>query len=815
MTAAVNPQATGFPPVSDSRILRVGVNVVGNERIVTTASGEAQMLFLDESALTIGPNAEVVLDEFFYNPDRKTGKLVLAATKGLFRLVGGRISKTNPVVLKTPTATIGIRGGIAIVDVAPTGLTEATFLFGQGMQVTSGGVTKEVVRPGYAISAESADQPPSDPAPASAKTLNAALGSLEGGGTAAAGEGEETPQDEQVAASGLDELGSEQEPDDVAPTEVTAPAEVTGGTEVASDAEDESNTDEPPPAAETNPTAPPLTIAGTLSGRIKHATTPANGTDDGSSTLDLTFDGATVTDGTFTVNISSFGAFTAAAESGGEFSVTATAQLFGTGTLSGTGFVTSDDQFVIYELTDQDDNHKVLAFAGTPTPASAFPTSGATFYSLQNDFVLGSSIPFARASNGGTLVPGTSEAAVDTAIFWDVTGSTTAQRPWAHLTMVISGQGPSQTSVFSAAGGEVLLDSSSRAFISGGTSGTSRLSSTGLVGLFDGDLASADDALGNDFFGTTGPDYFVLVGEDVEDVNNSDVVLSGGILEFVPGTTTDVTYFPNAIALKATDTLDTRTSRLLFGYSGGAIQSSDSSGSLVATALFRNATGDPDDITVITSAETGKVQAFIEVGNAFSANALDAFGSSLEEFEIDFGNHYVGAFASTQLSIGDTADTVNTHGESTFIDDFAFGASNQESGPTGQTGLGASFTSGSPLLLVDLVMFTVDEDQLTGTGFIPSGVTLCECQFLTWGFWGGNIERSGNADEFIHLANWVAGEIQPLSAILALSGTASYAGHAIGTVLSASDVYQVVGDVAATVNFDTDVTTGTLSDFDG
>ena len=348
MTAAVNPQATGFPPVSDSRILRVGVNVVGNERIVTTASGQAQMLFLDESALTIGPNAEVVLDEFVYDPDRKTGKLVLAATKGLFRLVGGRISKTNPVVLKTPTATIGIRGGIAIVNVSPTGPTVATFLFGQGMQVTSGGVTKEVVRPGFTISAASADQPPSDPTPASAESLDAALGSLEGSGEAAADEGEEVPQDEQVAASALGELGSEQEPDTVAPTEAAPPADETGGADVAEDAEDESDTDEPPPASETNPTAAPLTIAGALSGRIKHATTPANGTDDGSETNDLPFEADdTVADGIFTAQTGLLtGTFVAPAQSGGEFSVTATAQPFGTGTLSGTGFVTSDNQFL-------------------------------------------------------------------------------------------------------------------------------------------------------------------------------------------------------------------------------------------------------------------------------------------------------------------------------------------------------------------------------------------------------------------------------------------------------------------------------------
>ena len=814
VTAAVNPEVTGFPPVADSRILRVGVNVVVDERIVTTANGQAQMLFLDESALTIGPNAEVVLDEYVYDPNRKTGKLVLSATKGLFRLVGGRISKNNVVVLKTPTATIGIRGGIVIVNVAPTGLTQATFLFGQVMQVTSGGVTKEVVRPGFTISAASADQPPSDPAPASAETLNIALGSLEGSGEAAADEGEQTPQDAQVAASGLDELGSELAPDDVAPTEVAAPVKDTGGTEVASDAEDESNTDEPPPAAETTPTTAPLTISGSFSGRAKHATTPANGTDDGSSTNDLTFSGVTVSEGTFTADFSSLGVFTSTIQSGGEFSITVpgSAQPLGTGTLSGTGFLTSDNQFFFTELTDQADNHKVLVFGGQATPASAFPTSGATFYALQNDFVLGSNIPFTRASNGGTLVPSVAESVADTAIYWDVSGSTTAQRPWAHLTMVISGQGPSQTSVFSAAGGQVLLDSSSRAFLRGGISGTSRLSSKGIVIDFNGELASADDSLGNDFFGTTSPDYFVLVGEKV---NTSDAVLLRGVREFVPGSTTDITYFPNAIALKATDTLATRTSRSMFGYSGGAIQSFDSRGSLIATALFRNATGDPSDIDVFTSAETSKVQATIDVGNAFSANSLDAFGSSLDKLETDFGDHDVGAFASVLTSAGETADTVNTSGDSTFIDNFTFLAASESVDHTGAKSNRANFLGNGPAVInVELVMFTHFAAQLTGTNFIPSGVTLCNCEFLNWGFWGGTISRSGDLVERIHLANWVAGEIQPLSAISALSGTASYAGHVIGTVLSGSDVYQAVGGLAVSVNFDTTAVTGTVTDFD-
>ncbi len=86
-------------------MLTVGTNVFTQERIVTGERGQTQMLFLDESALTIGPNSDMVLDEFVYDPDAQTGSLVINATKGVFRLVGGKISKKNPVLLKTPTAT--------------------------------------------------------------------------------------------------------------------------------------------------------------------------------------------------------------------------------------------------------------------------------------------------------------------------------------------------------------------------------------------------------------------------------------------------------------------------------------------------------------------------------------------------------------------------------------------------------------------------------------------------------------------------------------------------------------------------------------
>src|SRR5436190_1628489 len=119
VTAAVNPQATGTPPERATRTLSVGIDMFRNEKITTGPEGKTQLLFVDGSALSIGPNSDVVLDEFVYDPATGNGKLAMTATKGVFRLVGGKISKNEPVTLKTPTATIGIRGGVVLAAFGP------------------------------------------------------------------------------------------------------------------------------------------------------------------------------------------------------------------------------------------------------------------------------------------------------------------------------------------------------------------------------------------------------------------------------------------------------------------------------------------------------------------------------------------------------------------------------------------------------------------------------------------------------------------------------------------------------------------------
>jgi hypothetical protein len=130
VAGAVNPATNATPEGGNTAILNIGNDVSFHELIKTDTDGQAQLLFLDRSALTVGPNASLTIDEFVYNPDTKEGKLAINAAVGVFRFVGGQLSKSGDVTLKTPVATIGIRGGVATVDVKPGGAFTLHMMFG-------------------------------------------------------------------------------------------------------------------------------------------------------------------------------------------------------------------------------------------------------------------------------------------------------------------------------------------------------------------------------------------------------------------------------------------------------------------------------------------------------------------------------------------------------------------------------------------------------------------------------------------------------------------------------------------------------------
>jgi len=112
-----------------SRVLFVGSDIFRNEVIRTDESGLTHLLFLDKSSLTIGPNSLVTIDKYVYNPKTDSGELVMTATRGILRFVGGSLSKKKPVTIKTPLGTLGIRGG-GILARIEANLVQAYLFYG-------------------------------------------------------------------------------------------------------------------------------------------------------------------------------------------------------------------------------------------------------------------------------------------------------------------------------------------------------------------------------------------------------------------------------------------------------------------------------------------------------------------------------------------------------------------------------------------------------------------------------------------------------------------------------------------------------------
>jgi trimeric autotransporter adhesin len=73
----------------------LGQDVLFNERIATSAVGQTQILFVDASTLTVGPNANMVIDQFVYDPNAGTGKLAASLTRGVSALSAARSAKAT------------------------------------------------------------------------------------------------------------------------------------------------------------------------------------------------------------------------------------------------------------------------------------------------------------------------------------------------------------------------------------------------------------------------------------------------------------------------------------------------------------------------------------------------------------------------------------------------------------------------------------------------------------------------------------------------------------------------------------------------
>jgi hypothetical protein len=91
--------------------IRLQDDLYHNELIETFEESATEILFLDDSTLSLGPNSSIVLDEFVYDPDPTNSSFVVTITEGALRFTSG-VLPTDAYKINTPVATIGIRGTI-------------------------------------------------------------------------------------------------------------------------------------------------------------------------------------------------------------------------------------------------------------------------------------------------------------------------------------------------------------------------------------------------------------------------------------------------------------------------------------------------------------------------------------------------------------------------------------------------------------------------------------------------------------------------------------------------------------------------------
>jgi hypothetical protein len=79
---------------------------------ITTQNGAWQLEFLDDTRVDVTEHSRMVIDEFIYDPQTKTGALSMKATLGAVRYASGQIAKNSRqrVNIRTPSATIAVRG---------------------------------------------------------------------------------------------------------------------------------------------------------------------------------------------------------------------------------------------------------------------------------------------------------------------------------------------------------------------------------------------------------------------------------------------------------------------------------------------------------------------------------------------------------------------------------------------------------------------------------------------------------------------------------------------------------------------------------
>ncbi|WP_158091195.1 FecR family protein [Thalassospira mesophila] len=122
--AGVSAAVRGEVELAESKgvvgsLVESGQPIYLGDYITSSPGSGMQILLLDETVFTIGPNSEIAIDDFVYDPANNQGHMTASITRGVVRVLTGKLAHDDPKTMKInlPVGSIGIRGTQFLVSV--------------------------------------------------------------------------------------------------------------------------------------------------------------------------------------------------------------------------------------------------------------------------------------------------------------------------------------------------------------------------------------------------------------------------------------------------------------------------------------------------------------------------------------------------------------------------------------------------------------------------------------------------------------------------------------------------------------------------
>jgi hypothetical protein len=143
---------TVLTPVAGDSLRSVDVAVTGKD-------GRLEASLADGTVLTLGGDTRFVFRDYDFRPEQDSGRMLFDLTEGAFRIVTGKISEMgkSTVVVRTPRATIGIRGTDAWGGFLRGDRFGVLMVQGKGVVISNQNGSQEIRTPGYGVWVKGAD----------------------------------------------------------------------------------------------------------------------------------------------------------------------------------------------------------------------------------------------------------------------------------------------------------------------------------------------------------------------------------------------------------------------------------------------------------------------------------------------------------------------------------------------------------------------------------------------------------------------------------------------------------------------------------